>query len=299
MKILRPYDHLRDAEAVVELLTRSPVPETGAYRNWPVPRWHYMHYHPAFVESGLIDEQERFTVVEEAGRIVAIAHAELFLGEAYIQRLPGTDLDLEELILRAEDQLKADDTLRFIVPATDRVLARHLEERGYIQVDTTSILAMDLDQLPGRQPLPAGYRLTDLTRENRIGEIARVMYRGFGNGEEPPATRSTGLRLMQMAPGFDRALQSVVVAPDGHYVSYAGLWHETGQNYGYVEPVVSDPGHRKLGLARAALLHSLESLRSRGAKRALVDSDLSFYRDLGFAVVGSWLVYRRLQQTDL
>lgn len=293
MRTLRPYDALRDAGGVVDLLASSPVGPGDGYRNWPVSRWHYMHYHPLFVEGGLIDEQDRFTVVEDSGRIVAIAHAELFLGEAYIQRKPGTDGDLEALVRRAEEKLGAGGALRFILPEADAVLVRHLEDRGYARVDTTSILAMNLERLPDQQPLPAGYRLTDLSRDNRIGEIARVVYRGFGNGLEPPATRSTGIRLMQMAPGFDRALQSVVVAPDGHYASYAGLWHEVGQDYGYVEPVVTDPDHRKKGLARAALLQSLAVLGARGVKRAFVDSDLPFYRDLGFVPVGSWLSFER------
>ncbi len=293
MKIIRPYDGLNDAAGVLELLTTSRVPERAAYRNWPASRWHYMHYHPIFIESSLIDEQDRFTVVEEAGRIVAIAHAELFLGETYLQRLSGTDGALPALIQRSEEQLSTKGRLRFIIPSADAVLSEHLESLGYQEVDRTSILMIDLEELPDHEPLPEGYRLTDLTRENRVGEIARVVYRGFGNGKEPPASSGTGIRLMQMAPNFDRELQSVIVAPDGRYASYAGLWHETGQGYGYVEPVVTDPDHRKLGLARAALLRSLDTLRSRGAKRAFVDSDLSFYRDLGFTPVGYWLAYQR------
>jgi predicted N-acetyltransferase YhbS len=74
----------------------------------------------------------------------------------------------------------------------------------------------------------------------------------------------------------------VAVAPTGEYVSYAGIWHETANRYGYVEPVATDPACRRLGLGRATVLETLRRVQSEGAEVAWVGSDQVFYKAIGF-----------------
>ena len=53
--------------------------------NWLQPAWEYMHSHPSLDESSL----DRIGIWESAGDIVAIAHYESRLGEAFFQVHPG------------------------------------------------------------------------------------------------------------------------------------------------------------------------------------------------------------------
>ena len=64
--------------------------------------------------------------------------------------------------------------------------------------------------------------------------------------------------------------------------------------------MVTHPGHRRLGLARAAIVRSLELLRAEGALSAYlgVDTDnhnraLALYESCGFRVASTSTAYRR------
>nr|WP_166805245.1 GNAT family N-acetyltransferase [Cryobacterium sp. TMT2-4] len=74
----------------------------------------------------------------------------------------------------------------------------------------------------------------------------------------------------------------LVVAPDGDYAAYCGIWHEPGTTYALVEPVCTDPDHRRRGLGRAAVLEAARRCRDLGAQAAYVGSNQAFYSALGF-----------------
>ena len=65
------------------------------------------------------------------------------------------------------------------------------------------------------------------------------------------------------------------------YCAHCGLWYTEGDT-AYVEPVVTVPEHRKLGLARAVIYEACNRARNLGAKRATVLSGQAFYYRIGF-----------------
>jgi ribosomal protein S18 acetylase RimI-like enzyme len=103
-------------------------------------------------------------------------------------------------------------------------------------------------------------------------------------------------------PRFRREL--VVVAwRDGEPAAVVSNKLETladGSTRGLLDSVCTDPGHRRRGLARAAIARSLEILRSEGATAAYlgVDTDnhnraLALYESCGFRVVSTSTAYRK------
>ena len=92
-------------------------------------------------------------------------------------------------------------------------------------------------------------------------------------------------RRMFDTPKARRDLKIAVVAPDGEYVAFCGMFYEPIQRFAYVEPVATVPAYRRLGLGRAAVLEGIRRCAGLGATVAYVGSDQLFYRSIGFKKV--------------
>lgn len=85
-----------------------------------------------------------------------------------------------------------------------------------------------------------------------------------------------------LRPNTDLNLKVAVVAPDGNFVSYCGMWYEPASSFAVVEPVACDPDYRRMGLGKAAVLEGVRRVGELGAKIALVGSNHQFYYSIGF-----------------
>lgn len=88
------------------------------------------------------------------------------------------------------------------------------------------------------------------------------------------------------------SLKVAVVAPDGNFVSYCGMWYDAAAGFAVVEPVATDPDYRKMGLGKAAVLEGIRRVEALGAKTALVGSSQQFYYSIGFmpyAKASEWI----------
>src|SRR5207302_10051908 len=65
-------------------------------------------------------------------------------------------------------------------------------------------------------------------------------------------------------------LHVLVEAPDGTMAASAILWLDEVNETVEFEPVGTHPGHRRLGLGRAMMLHGLHRARAAGARHATV-----------------------------
>ena len=86
-------------------------------------------------------------------------------------------------------------------------------------------------------------------------------------------------------PSGRRDLKIVVVAPNGDFVSFCGMFYEPSRHFAYVEPVATDPTYRRLGLGKAAVLEGIRRCGLLGASTAYVGSDQEFYQAIGFTKV--------------
>jgi hypothetical protein len=102
--------------------------------------------------------------------------------------------------------------------------------------------------------LPDGFRLTSLAEECDWTMVHRAVYRGFNNGMDVPINEEELLSRQKMfdTPTAWGDLKIAVVAPDGEFVAFCGLFYEPVNQYAYVEPVATDPRYRRLSLGKAA-----------------------------------------------
>jgi GNAT superfamily N-acetyltransferase len=268
--------------------------------NWIEPAWEYMHFHPALDKSAL----GRIGIWEDAGKIVAVAHQESTLGEAFFQFHPKFRNLREELLDYADENLCGLSNqdgrryLRVYVNKNDKELASLVKSRGY-KKDLRGARPMAKFSISDPFPtirLPEGFRLTSLAEQCDWSKVNRVIWRGFNHPGEPPANETDLEERRQMfdTPKGRRDLKIAVAAPDGNFVAFCGMFYEPTHKYAYVEPVATDPDYRRLGLGKAAVLEGIRRCGALGATEVYVGSDQEFYLALGFEVIHSsecWVKY--------
>jgi predicted N-acetyltransferase YhbS len=283
---IRPYDHEFDFVSVLRLL--SEWYEPGDHLAvWQQARWSYMHHHP---NVDALDFSQFGVAVDDTG-IVGIVHQEHAPAFTYLQIAPGRDDAIAPLIDWAEHHLGGwsrtleREALGFWVGRCRTAQVSELQRRGYELTDFTEPTALfDLTDPVEPTPLPAGYRLATLADDNDLRKINQVLWRGFGHGDDAPEDEIPGRARGQRAPGFRHDRTVVVVAPNGDFVSYAGIWFDEWNRSAMVEPVATDPAHRRKGLGRAAVLETVRLAREDGATHAWVGSEQEFYVSTGFRI---------------
>ncbi len=133
--------------------------------------------------------------------------------------------------------------------------------------------------------LPDGFIISDLEKSYSTEKYAKLFKQAYdelvdNSGFFAPDTR--GLWLELNAPYVDKKLKIVVLAPNGDYAAFCGMWYDKRSSFALVEPVVTSPDYRKLGLGRAVVLEGVKRCGKLGAKEALVQASLQFYYSIGF-----------------
>ena len=195
----------------------------------------------------------------------------------------------QDMLRYALDNLTRNGAIRVLIEDTNDDLPRIAAAHGLTPTrDKQPNTALDLTgDLSYR--LPDGYRIASLTDDGDLHRLNRVLHRGFNNPGDPPETPEAiqERRTSVSGPHLNRDLNITVVAPDGEYAAYCGSWYDPATDYAYVEPVCTDPDHRRRGLGRAAVLEAARRCEQLGAKVAFVSSDQQFYYSIGFVPYSS------------
>ncbi len=295
---IRQYRHPQDFARIGRFLidTYRPGP---VLVNWLQPRWEYMFSHPFIDRVDL----SSIGVLEAADEILGVVHPEDSMTFVYFAVRQGHDeakpalLDWAETHFGGWSHSFERSMLGLWIDEHDEMLTKLALERGFersSQFSEPHAQRSLLDSLPAT-PIPDGYRIQSLADENDFEKINRVLWKGFNHEGPAPAEEIPGRIRAQDTPGFRRDLTIVAVGPDGEYVSFAGLWLVPENRIAYVEPVATDPAHRRLGLGRAAVIESLHRGQAEGAEVAWVGSDQEFYASFGFEVTSHTHLYVRFE----
>ena len=296
---MRTYSGHRDYHRIDAFLIEhyQPGHRDG---NWLEPAWEYMHFHPLLEHESL----EKIGVWEDDGAIVAVAHYEWRLGEAFFQFHPAYRhlrremLDYAEQFLFGRSRKDGRKYLCAYVDERDEEFKALVTLRGYHR-DKESDRPLSMLIIPEPFPaisLPDGFELKSLADECDWAKVNRVLWRGFDNEGVAPASFEDleERRKMFDTPKARRDLKIVAAAPDGEFAALCGMFYEPTHRYVYVEPVATDPAYRRLGLGKAVVLAGIRRCADLGAQWAYVGSDLEFYQALGFQKVFNsecWVKY--------
>lgn len=251
--------------------------------NYPFGRWDWMITHGYLDKSGL----DKIGLWEADGEIVAVATYDCSLGQVWLLALDDFKYLRGEMLVYARQNLTKDDLFKVLIADGDLEMQNIAVTQGYRPTqshDFDSVLPIDTADLT--YELPEGFRITSMKETYDLYQYGQVLWRGFnhelnGEGPFPADDHKNG------AEGFERPhvnldLKIAVVAPNGDFVSYCGMWLDAASENALVEPVATDPAYRMMGLGRAAVLEAVRRCGELGAKRAYVGSSQQFYYNIGF-----------------
>jgi GNAT superfamily N-acetyltransferase len=144
--------------------------------------------------------------------------------------------------------------------------------------------------------LPAGYRVRPVGPDD-LGRRARSHRAAW---QSDLMTEQCYREITRTWP-YRGDLDWVAEARDGSFASNCLLWLDEATATVLMEPVGTDPRHRRRGLARAVCLAALRAAREAGARTAVVTPrgdpgypiPAQLYRSMGFRDQATTVAYRR------
>ena len=275
--IKRPYRLLADCSKVYDFLNANYT------RDWrrgvPGPYFEYAQTHPDFQP----EYAHRIALWEEDGNIVAMTAYEMTLGEAFFCLSDGYEFLIDEMIDHAETQIHTSEESGLILWNHQTALREAVARRGYVCDARWPTKCYDYRKGPMEYVLPPGYRMIS-TNDTAFDpeKIQLCCWKGFNHeseGEMVPDIDSV-LRSAT-APHYCDGLACIVVAPDGEYVSYGGMWMVPEIRLAYLEPLCTVPQYRRKGLAAAVVSELYRRTKALGADH-MTGGDAAFYTTLGF-----------------
>jgi predicted N-acetyltransferase YhbS len=273
-------DFHRVRDFLVRINRRNPI-----QYDFEWGRWEWAFSLPCLETENL----SKIGIWEDDGEIVALATYEEKPGSIYFCIEPEYHSLKEEMLDYAREHLCDEQgKLKVLINNVDSELQKIATAKGFVATqDIEGNSVYDIDMERKAYSLPDGYSIISLADDFDIVKFDRVLWRGFNHEGDPPATEAdlADRRTSISGPHLNLDLCILVVAPDGEYASYCGMWYDSETQYALVEPVATDPDHRMLGLGRAAVLEGVRCCGQLGAEQAYVGSSQKFYYQIGFRPV--------------
>ena len=245
--------------------------------NWNWARFEWMYEHPMFNKSLL----PLIGLWFDGDAVVGTAIYDMYLGEASVLVLPKYQYLYSEILDYAYQNLKDNEGLKVAVSNNNELEKELLTQAGYTKADQTeTIMSIDLaDSL--KSPFIEGIEFVHLDPINNYEELCYLFWQGFDHGNDKEECLKENQTKGNMRPHYNPYL-SITVKYKDKYIGHCSLWYSNKTDYAYVEPVCVIPLFRNKGVARSMIFEALNRVRSLGAKKAYVISDMEFYKKLGF-----------------
>lgn len=254
------------------------------YAEFTYTRWDWMTTHGCLDKSAV----GRIGLWENEGEVVGIATFDCQLGTAFCLTLPEYTYLKKEILLYAKNNLSKNGKFGVIIRDTDVEFQDIAAGLGFIATPDKEFDAIFyLDKTSTAYDLPEGFHITTMKETFDLYQYRRVLWKGFnheldGEGELKFSKEDEQeAKKAMIRPNVDLSLKVAVVAPDGNFVSYCGMWYDKYAGFAVIEPVATDPDYRKMGLGKAAVLEGIRRVGEFGAKKALVGSRQQFYYSIG------------------
>jgi GNAT superfamily N-acetyltransferase len=255
------------------------------YAEFEYTRWDWMTTHRNLDKSAV----GRIGLWEDEGEVAGIATFDGELGTAFCLTLPEYTYLKKEILLYAKDNLSKDGEFGVFIRDTDVEFQDIAAGLGFVATQDKEFDSFFyLDKTSTAYDLPEGFHITTMKETFDLYQYRRILCRGFNHGLDDEGELIFSKEVEQEAkkamirPNVDLNLKVAVVAPDGNFVSYCGMWYDKDAGFAVIEPVATDPDYRKMGLGKAAVLEGIRRVRELGAKKAMVGSRKQFYYSIGF-----------------
>jgi GNAT superfamily N-acetyltransferase len=185
----------------------------------------------------------------------------------------------DKTLLRAmvEDVIRNDTKPCIRANSKDICLGEVLRECSFTKGERSEcVLEFDLKKNT-QYKVPQGYAISREDFEIDNWKYQLVIHKGFDNDDVPEKWSDD---LLKPSPNCSGRLKVFALKSD-EYCAHCGIWYTKGDT-AYIEPVVTIPRCRNIGLAKAVVYEALGRARRAGAGRAIVLSTQKFYYKIGF-----------------
>ncbi|MEG2290336.1 MAG: GNAT family N-acetyltransferase [Clostridium sp.] len=254
------------------------------YCEFTYARWDWMTTHGYLDKSAL----GKIGLWEDEGELVALASYDTTLGcgfcltyEKY-RWLKGKMLDY------AKKNFIKDKYFRIVIQDKDIYFQDIAAKMGFVattEKENDAVYYMDRQEIS--YDIPERFHITSMEESYDLFKYGQVLWKGFnheikGEGkyvytEEEEQCLNNSMKRANV----DLNLKIAMVAPNGDFVAYCGMWHDPSSGYAVIEPVATDPAYRKMGLGKAVVLEGIKRCGNMGAKQAFVGSSQQFYYSIG------------------
>ena len=278
-----------DYDALIDFLVQLSNEDMN-HINWNWARFEWMIEHSDTDKLFL----EKIGLWWEKGNIVGAAIYDMYLGEAFCGTLK-THMDiLPEILDYAYRIFKDENGLGIAIRNEDLKAIEKAIDLGFEKVNQTeNVMMLGLDNIiPSR--IPADIVIREYNPAENPREFAWLLWQGFDHGNDQAEFESKDSQKQQLRKHLDKRLSLSAVDSSGNIVGYVCLWHSPETDYAYVEPVCTIPEFRNMGISKALLTEAFSRANKLGAKKAIVISDMDFYKKLGFVNLALFSFYWKL-----
>lgn len=266
-----------DYDALIEFLIQLSN-EDKNHINWNWARFEWMMEHP-YTDKSILNSIGLWC---ENDNIVGAAIFDMYYGEAFCGALSTHADILSEILDYAYCNLKDESGLGIAICNEDKRTIELATTLGYEKSDQTeNIMAFDLNiTIPSK--LPADIDIKEFDPAENPYEFAWFLWQAFDHGSNKDEFETQDKKQQQLRKHLDKRLSLAAVDASENIVGYVCLWYSPKTDYAYVEPVCTIPNFRNKGIAKALLSEAFSRVNKLGAKKAVVISDMDFYKKLGF-----------------
>lgn len=269
------------------------------YKEFTYARWDWMATH-SYLDKAAVG---KIGLWEDNAEIVGVATFDCNLGQAFCLTLPQYEYLKKEMLLYTKDNLDANGKFGVIISDNDlefQEIAFNLGFEATPEKENDAIFY--LDRTSTGYNLPEGFHITSMKDNYDPYQYRRVLWKGFNhelNGEGElmfSEKENEEVKQGMYRPNVDLSLKIAVIAPDGNFVAYCGMWYDSEAGYAVIEPVATDPDYRRRGLGKAVVLEGIRRVGQLGAKTALVGSSQQFYYSIGLRPFVTATIWRMKQK---
>lgn len=254
------------------------------YSQFTYARWDWMITHPCLDKS----QVGKIGIWEDGDKIVGIITYEDTLGTGYCVTNPMYDFLKKEILIYGEDYLALDGKFKTVILDSDENFKAIASSLGFVATTRKEEDAiLDLENLNVEYNLPEGFYITSMKERYDLFQYKQALWKGFnhelngeGQFEFTKKVEKEAIEEMERA-NVDLELKIAVVGPDENFVSYCGMWYDQKSDFAVIEPLVTIPEYRKMGLGKAAVIEGFKRVKKLGAKKVLVGSSQQFYYSIG------------------
>ncbi|HEX7065424.1 MAG TPA: GNAT family N-acetyltransferase [Bacillales bacterium] len=164
-------------------------------------------------------------------------------------------------------------------------------------VETPEILTkISLDSCPFPVTLPNRFKARHIKGSEDLTNRVAIHRAAFHPSK---VTEESYLNVMNTYP-YDASLDWVIESASGEFVASCLIWLDEVNKVGLLEPVGTDPGFRRMGLASSVCKLALNALSDKGAKTAIVvctsPDACELYKSIGFEQFAQTKSFHRLNK---